>query len=439
MTSAALALDATPPRKRRPAALGFIYAVILMNTMAVGVIFPVFPPLVKMLSGQGDAGGAQIMGVFAAAWSVMNLLSAPIFGNLSDRFGRRPVLLVSMFGLALDYVIMALAPSIGVLFIGRVISGITASSGGAAAAYVIDISGEDDRARNIGRFQAAANAGILIGPALGGFGLVAAEHIGIHDPRAPFWLAAGLALANGVFGLFAVPESLAPERRAPFDWRRANPIGAVVLLFSRPGLLGMALVFFFIQFANQSFNSLFQFYTHYRFGWGPPNVALLLMVLSGGGIITSSFVAGPAAKRLGERGAVLVGLGLFVIAMTIDALAPTVPLFWLGIAVGVAAGFGFPSLFSLLTKRVGVDQQGQLQGAMQIVFGLTGLLGPITFTSLFAWAVGPGRGLGLPGLPLLVGAAITFAGWLMAVVYARPRPDDATPDPEARREPFIGH
>src|SRR5579862_8959072 len=239
VTSVAPSSVPTSPHRKRPAALGFIYAAILMNTMSMGVIIPVFPTLVKLLSGQGDAGGARIMGVFAAAWSLMNLIFAPIFGNLSDRYGRRPVLLVSMFGLAIDYVIMALAPSIAVLFIGRLISGITASSGGAAGAYVADVSSEDDRARNIGRFQAAANAGILIGPALGGFGLVAAEHIGIHDPRAPFWLAAGLALANGVFGLFAVPESLAPERRAPFDWRRANPIGAVVLLFSCPGLLGM--------------------------------------------------------------------------------------------------------------------------------------------------------------------------------------------------------
>ncbi len=293
-----------------------------------------------------------------------------------------------MFGLAIDYVIMALAPSIAILFIGRVISGITASSGGAAGAYVADVSGEDDRARNIGRFQAAANAGILIGPALGGF-------VGVLDPRAPFWVAAVLALANGLFGLFVMPESLdhSRERRAAFSWRRANPVGAIVLLFSRPGLLGMALIFFLLQFANSSFFNIFQFYTHYRFNWGPPNVAVLLMVLSGGGIVMSSFVAGPAAARLGERGAVLAGVGLSVLAYFAIGLAASVPLFWAAIALVVLAGFGFPSLFSLLTKRVGVDQQGQLQGAMQILFGLTGLIGPITFTNLFAWAIGPGKGL----------------------------------------------
>jgi DHA1 family tetracycline resistance protein-like MFS transporter len=432
VTSLAPSIDLTPPQRKRPAALGFIYAAILMNTMSMGVIIPVFPALVKMLSGQGDAGGARIMGVFAAAWSLMNLLFAPIFGNLSDRYGRRPVLLVSMFGLAIDYVIMALAPSIAILFIGRVISGITASSGGAAGAYVADVSGEDDRARNIGRFQAAANAGILIGPALGGF-------VGVLDPRAPFWVAAVLALANGLFGLFVMPESLDHSRRARFSWRRANPVGAIVLLFSRPGLLGMALIFFLLQFANSSFFNIFQFYTHYRFNWGPPNVAVLLMVLSGGGIVMSSFVAGPAAARLGERGAVLAGVGLSVMAYFAIGLAASVPLFWAAIALVVLAGFGFPSLFSLLTKRVGVDQQGQLQGAMQILFGLTGLIGPITFTNLFAWAIGPGRAYGLPGLPILVGGVLTFAGFLMAVVYARPVLT-ATSEAPVRSNPiFSGH
>src|SRR5580698_3540439 len=235
-------------RRARPAALGFIYAAVMMNTTSMGVIIPVFPTLLKALTGKGDAGAAQIMGVFGAVWALMQLSFAPIFGNLSDRFGRRPVLLVAMFGLAFDYLIMALAPNIAWLFVGRLISGITASSGSAAGAYVADISTPEDRARNFGRFQAAANAGILLGPALGGF-------VGALDPRAPFWVAAGLALANGLYGLFVVPESLSHERRAPFRWSRANPIGAVGLLISKPGLLGMALILFVMQFAGSSFNS----------------------------------------------------------------------------------------------------------------------------------------------------------------------------------------
>ena len=276
----------------RPAALGFIYAAILMNTISMGLIIPVFPTLVKSLTGQGDAGAAQIMGIFGAVWALMRLTFAPIFGNLSDRFGRRPVLLVSMFGLSFDYLLMAMAPSIAWLFVGRVIAGITASSDSAAGAYVADVSTPENRARNFGRFQAAANAGILLGPALGGF-------VGALDPRAPFWIAAALALANGLYGLFIVPESLSRERRAPFHWKRANPIGAAALLVSRKGLLGMALILFVMQFAGSSFNSIFQFYTHYRYGWGPPQVAILLIVLGGGNILAQSLLAGWTARRIG--------------------------------------------------------------------------------------------------------------------------------------------
>ena len=405
----------------RPAALGFIYAAIMMNTVSMGVIVPVFPTLVKSLTGQGDGGAARIMGLFGAAWAMMNLIFAPVFGNLSDRFGRRPVLLVSMFGLAFDYLVMALAPNIAWLFIGRVISGITASSGSAAGAYVADVSSPEDRARNFGRFQAAANAGILMGPALGGF-------VGVLDPRAPFWVAAGLALANGLYGLFLVPESLSHERRAPFHWRRANPIGAGALLVSRKGLLGMAMIVFLAQFAGASFNSIFQFYTHYRFNWGPPQVALLLMVLSGGNIAMQSLVAGWMVKRIGERGGVILGVVLGIFGFAALGLAPTQPLFWGAVAILIGANLTFPSLMSLLSKRVGVDQQGQLQGALAILFGLSQLIGPIFFTSVFAWSIGPAGGrLHLPGLSLLMGAGLICVNLVLAIVFAR-EPDTPVED-----------
>jgi MFS transporter, DHA1 family, tetracycline resistance protein len=402
----------------RPAALGFIYTAILMNTVSMGVIVPVFPTLVKSLTGQGDAGAAQIMGVFGAAWALMQLSFAPIFGNLSDRFGRRPVLLVSMFGLAFDYLVMALAPNIAWLFIGRLISGITSSSGSAAGAYVADISSPEDRARNFGRFQAAANAGILLGPALGGF-------LGVLDPRAPFWIAAGLAFANGLYGLFIVPESLARERRAPFRWKRANPIGAAGLLISRKGLFGLAMIVFIAQFAGASFNSIFQFYTHFRFGWGPPQVAVLLMVLSGGNILVQSLVAGRMVKLIGERGGVILGVALGIVGFAALGLAPTQPLFWGAVVIVIGANLTFPSLMSLLSKRVGVDEQGQLQGSLAILFGLSQLIGPIFFTRVFAWSIGPGAHLGLPGLSLLMGAGLICVNLMLSIIYAR-EPDHPT-------------
>jgi DHA1 family tetracycline resistance protein-like MFS transporter len=404
--------------ERRPAALGFVYAAILMNVLSMGVIIPVFPPLVKSLAHVGDAGAAQITGVFGAAWALMQLIFAPIFGNLSDRFGRRPVLLVAMFGLAFDYLVMALAPSIAWLFVGRLIAGMTSASSSAAGAYVADVSTPDNRARNFGRFQAAANAGILIGPLLGGLGFSLFH----NDPRAPFWIAAGLALMNGLYGVFFLPESLVHERRAPFRWKRANPIGAAQLLITTPGLLGMAGILFLAQFAGYSFNSVFQFYTHFRFGWGPPQIMILLMVLSGGGILMQSFVAGWVVGWLGERRSVIAGMALSVFGFAGLGLASTLPFFWAAVGILVLGGLSFPSLISLLTQRVGVDQQGQLQGALQILFASGGLVAPLAFTNIFAWSIGTGRGLGLPGLSLLVGSGLVVVALTFAYLFARPVP-----------------
>jgi len=400
-------------RRGRPAALGFIYAAVVMNTISLGIIIPVFPVLVKSLTGKGDAGAAEIVGVFGAVWALMQLTFAPIFGNLSDRFGRRPVLLVAMFGLAIDYVIMA--PNIAWLFVGRLISGIASSSQSAAGAYVADISAPEDRARNFGRFQAAANVGTLVGPLLGGV-------LGVLDPRAPFWLAAALGLANGLYGLLLVPESLSHERRMPFHWKRANPIGAAALLVSRKGLLGMAAILFMAQFAGASFNSVFQFYTHFRYGWGPLQIAILLVVLSGGNIVMQGLVAGRVAKRIGERGAVLLGMSLGILGFAGLGLAPTAALFWAALFVVILSGVTFPNLASLLSQRVGPDQQGQLQGAQAILFGLSQLIGPIVFTDLFAWSIGAGAGLHAPGLAMLGGAAMIALGVGLAIRYARAPP-----------------
>ncbi|HUZ11526.1 MAG TPA: MFS transporter [Caulobacteraceae bacterium] len=411
------------PAGRRPAALGFIYAAVATNMVSQGVIIPVFPVLVKSLTGQGDAGAALILGVFAAAWSVMQLIFAPVFGNLSDRFGRRPVLLVSMFGLALDYVIMALAPNIAWLFVGRLISGITSSSGSAAGAYVADVSTEENRARNFGRFQAALNTGIFLGPLIGALGAI--------NPRAPFWIAAGLAFANGLYGLFIIPESLSHERRSPFRWSRANPLGAARLLVGRPGLLGLASIVIVVQFAAFSFNSVFQFYTHLRYGWGPAQIGALLMVLSGGAIVVQSFLAGWAARRLGERWVVILGLALNVPGYLAMGLAPTAPLFWMALAPLILSGIAGPSLMSLLSSRVGVDEQGQLQGALAICFGLTALVGPLAFTNIFAF--GARAAVHLPGLSMFVGAALLVADVGLAFAFAR-QLAAGSPEGDARGE-----
>jgi DHA1 family tetracycline resistance protein-like MFS transporter len=405
----------------RPAALPFVYAAILMNVLSMGIIIPVFPTLLRQVAGAGDAQAATIAGWFGAAWSLMQLIFAPWFGAISDRFGRRPVLLVSMFGLAIDYVIMALAPTLLWLFIGRVISGITSASGSAAGAYVADVSSPEDRARNFGRFQAAANAGIVLGPAIGGL-------LGHFDPRAPFWVAAALALANGLYGLVAVPESLSHERRAPFRWASANAVGSVRLLASYPGLFGLAAVSFLFILASMSFNSIFQFYTHFRFGWGPPQVAALLIALGVGNIVVQSTLSGVTSRLLGDRGAVIGGLMVAIVGYVILGLAAVPALFWAGAMVLCFANVSGPANMSLMSKRVAVDEQGRLQGALSIFLGMSGLIGPIVFTRLFSWAVGPAGAAAHapPGLPILVGAGFLVLSLAAAFAFARePREPEA--------------
>lgn len=406
----------------RPAALGFIYAAIMMNVLSMGVILPVFPTLVRNLGHVGDGQAAQIMGLFAGAWAVMQLIFAPIFGALSDRFGRRPVLLVSMFGLAFDYLIMAVAPNIAWLFVGRLISGITAASGSAAGAYVADVSTPENRARNFGRFMAAANAGIVLGPALGGL-------VGAWDPRAPFWAAAALAFANGLFGIFVMPESLSKDRRAPFRWASAHLLGSATMLFGRAGLAGLATMLFIFQFAQMAFNSVFQFYTHYRFNWGAKELGFLLVVLGFGSMIVQSMLAGVAAKRLGERGAVMVGLALGAVGFGLMGFATHVALFWVGAMFLPASGICMASIQSLMTQRVGVDEQGRLQGASSLAMSGTALVGPIIFSAVFAWSIGSGQWLHLPGLSILIGSAVLVVALIVAYFVAHPAANPTVVEP----------
>ena len=220
-------------RKPRAAALGFIFATALMDVIALGIIIPVLPNLIKQMAGGSTAEALHYVLIFSTTWAVMQFFASPIIGSLSDHFGRRPVLLISIFGLGIDYVIMAMAPNLQVLYIGRVISGITAASFGTAGAYIADITPPEKRAQNFGLIGAAFGVGFVIGPALAGL-------LGGINPRLPFWVAAGLALVNWLFGLFVLPESLPKERRAPFSWKKANPVGSLQLLAAHPGMLGMA-------------------------------------------------------------------------------------------------------------------------------------------------------------------------------------------------------
>jgi DHA1 family tetracycline resistance protein-like MFS transporter len=399
-------------KKPRTAALGFIFATALMDVIALGIIIPVLPNLIKEMAGGSTAEALHYVLIFSTTWAIMQFFASPIIGSLSDRFGRRPVLLISIFGLGCDYVIMALAPNLSVLYIGRLISGITAASFGTAGAYIADITPPEKRAQNFGLIGAAFGVGFVIGPALAGL-------LGGFNPRLPFWFAAGLALVNWLFGLFVLPESLPKDRRAPFSWKKANPVGSLQLLAAHPGMLGMAAMFFLYMLAHQSLQQIFVLFTGYRFGWGIRDVGLFLGATGVASIVVQMVLVRPIVQALGERRTMLAGLVCGVMGFAIYALAPTPLLFWCGLPVFAMIGLVQPTSQSLMSRRVPGNEQGRLQGAMSGIQSITGLIGPTLYTTVFAWAITGGKPLDVPGLGILLAAGLTVLALLLAVRYAR--------------------
>jgi DHA1 family tetracycline resistance protein-like MFS transporter len=337
----------------------------------------------------------------------MQFIFSPILGALSDRFGRRPVVLLSNFGLALDYVLMALAPTLMWLFIGRVISGITSASISTAFAYIADVTPPERRAAVFGKIGAAFGAGFILGPAVGGL-------LGDMDPRLPFWVAAGLSFANAVYGWLILPESLPPERRSPFHWKSANPLGALNLLRSNRILAGLSLAGFFGQVAHVVLPSTFVLYATYRYGWDTKTVGLTLALVGICAMVVQGAGVGPIVKRLGERRALLLGLGCGALGFLIYGAAPTGPLFWTGIPVMALWGIAGAAIQSLTTQLVAPEQQGQLQGATNSVNSVAQMVGPFLFTLIFAYFISDSAPVKMPGAPFLLAAALLALAFVVA-------------------------
>ncbi|MGY8662650.1 TCR/Tet family MFS transporter [Bradyrhizobium sp. UFLA05-109] len=396
--------DAAPIRR---GAVAFIFVTILLDMLALGVIMPILPKLIESFVGNDTAHAARIFGLFGTAWALMQFVFSPVLGALSDRFGRRPVVLLSNFGLAADYVLMALAPSLIWLFIGRIISGITSASISTAFAYIADLTPPERRAAVFGRIGAAFGAGFIFGPALGGL-------LGDIDPRLPFWAAAVLSFANAIYGLLILPESLAPDRRSPFRWRRANPLGALHLLRSNAVLAGLSVVNFIAQVAHVVLPSTFVLYATYRYGWDSKTVGLTLAMVGICAMVVQGLGVGPIVRALGERNALLLGLSCGAIGFLIFGSAPTGPLFWLGIPVMSLSGVSGAAAQSLMTRLVAPDQQGQLQGATTSVQSVSQLVGPFLFTLTFSYFISGSAFWHLPGAPFLLAAVLM----VMAVMIA---------------------
>src|SRR6516165_5534908 len=293
-----------PPGTGAPgtrAAMTFIMAAVTLDFLAFGIIAPVLPDLIKQFEGGSIARASDMMGYFGLIWNLMQFVCLPVLGALSDRFGRRPVILISCLGLGLDYIFMAVAPTLKWLFVGRLISGITASNVSTAYAYIADISAPADRAKRFGMLGAAFGVGFIVGPAVGGL-------LGQYHLRAPFWAAAALSLANFFYGLLVLPESLAKEKRAKSAWRLANPVGSLKLLRSHPELASLSVVVTLFYLAHQSLPSVWALYTEYRYGWNPRSIGMSLAVVGGCAAVVSGGLVGPYVKRFGERFSVASGL-----------------------------------------------------------------------------------------------------------------------------------
>jgi len=403
-------LNLTVPAAGAPsrAAFVFIFITVLLDMLALGVIVPVLPALVVAFRGGDTAMGASIYGLFATVWAVMQFICSPILGSLSDRFGRRKVILLSNLGLGLDYLLMAVAPSLGWLFVGRVISGITSSSFGTASAYVADVTPPDDRAKRFGILGVAFGVGFIVGPPVGAL-------LGAIDLRAPFWGAAALSLANAVYGFFILPESLPPDRRTAFRWRRANPIGSLRLLRSRPQLLALGSGGFLSMLAHDSLPITFVLYTTYLYSWDQRTIGLVLAAVGAMSIVVQGGLVGRLVAALGERRALAVGFASGALGMIVYGLAPTGRIFVAGVAMTALYGLASPSLQSLMTRRVGPTEQGQLQGAVGSLNGIANMIAPVLFTQVFALAIGRFQDRHVPGAPFLLAALLLLSALSVAM------------------------
>lgn len=408
--------NAAAPRK---AALAFIFVTVVLDMLALGITVPVLPKLVLGFEGGDSARAAHVVGLFGTLFAAMQFLFAPFLGAISDRFGRRPAILLSNFALGADYVLMALAPGVAWLFLGRTISGICAASFSVPSAYIADVTPPEKRAAGFGFLGAAFGLGFVIGPAFGGL-------LGSIDARLPFWVAAGLSLANACYGLFVLPESLPPGKRGTFSWARANPIGSFALLRRHPLVLGIAGVAALSYLAHEVLPSMWVLYTDYRYHWGERAIGLTLALVGICSAVVQGGLVRTGVARMGERRALIFGLACGAIGFAAYGLAPTSAWFLVGIPFGALWGFAGPAAQALLSQRVDASEQGRLQGALAGVRGITGMIGPTLFTAAFAWAV---KGADpRPGAPFLLAAGLLAAAAIAGIIVTK----------NAKQEPAAG-
>ncbi len=387
---------------RKPA-LGFIFITLLIDVTGFGIIIPVLPKLItEMISGSlSDA--SKIGGWLLFAFSVMQFIFSPILGNLSDKFGRRPILLFALLGLGFDYVLLAFAPNIGWLFVGRIIAGITGASFTTATAYIADISTPEKRAQNFGMVGAAFGLGFILGPVIGGL-------LGQYGARIPFFAAAGLTLANVLYGYFILPESLSQENRRPFDWKKANPVSSLLQLEKYPSITGLIVVFVLISIAGHATQSTWTYYTMEKFHWNEVwvgyslgFVGLMVAIVQGGLIRVIS-------PWLGPQRSVFWGLVLFVIGNVLFAFANQGWMMFAFLVPYCLGGIANPSMQGIISNQVPANEQGELQGVLTSLMSVSSIIGPLVMTNLFAYFTSKNALIYFPGAPFILAGFLTIIG-----------------------------
>ncbi|MEO9169584.1 MAG: TCR/Tet family MFS transporter [Candidatus Baltobacteraceae bacterium] len=389
--------------------MSFIFVTVALDMLALGVIIPVWPALIKTFTGQNDATASLMLGIMAVVWAVAQFAAAPVLGVLSDRIGRRPVILFSNIGTAFDYVIMALAPTLSWIFVGRVLSGITAASIPTASAYIADVTPVEKRAGAYGMIGAAFGLGFVVGPALGGF-------LGNVDPRLPFWVAAAMGLANFLYGLFVLPESLRPEnRKRSFEIKRANPLGALRLLRSHPELFGIATVAFIGYVAHEVYTVVYVLYGQHRYGWDSRTLGIGLAIVGISSAVISALLSQKAVEKFGARMSLIGGLIFGALGFYLFGSASTL-MFWIAIPINALWGIAGSAQQVYMTKRVRNDEQGELQGALSAMRSIAMIGAPMAFAGIFAYFIkGGGSGIEFPAAPWYLAALLlvvsTFVAW----------------------------
>lgn len=394
------------PTSRRPA-LGFIFVTMLLAMTGVGLLIPVLPKLVVEFQGNDIAMGARAYGWLISIFAVMQFIASPILGALSDRFGRRRIILIATAGSAIDYVIMANAPTLGWLFVARMISGVTAGVLATANAYVVDVTDPTQRAQSFGVINAAFGLGLVLGPALGGF-------LGDHDLRLPFWFAAASSGLNWLWGCFVLPESLRPEHRRAFDWRRANPIGALAALQRFPAVIGLVGAYFMTYLAQTMMHSTWALYMDARYGWGPKPIGLSLMAAGGLMAIVQVTLVKKLVPVLGDARAVVIGFCIWIAAFAGYGSATQGWMIYVVIVVASIGGISQPALQAYITKHIPPNEQGAVQGVFSGVASLAYIPGPLIATRSFAWGVAATRRVPVPGLAFFEAGLVVAIALVLA-------------------------